>query len=682
MVATSAFLYFTYSGSNGVVLGEMNMAATTGITLENITTDTLKVGQSATLKGKITNSTASEFAVSVVQFKILKNDPEPDIFLCQAATSGKTKVAAGGTQEYSCTWTPTANISVDSEGKVEITFRSYNDTNDDWITNKYLLDKTSVPGGSGAGVLIENVTVDSLIVDKEATLKAKISNNSTADFVVSSIIFKIPQPRDDFQLCKPTLNTSNRTVSKGTAMEYACTWTPVVAKVGAQTIRLRINYNDNYTVDKDFTILPSGSDGGGQTVKEIKVENITAGLLKVGQEATLKARITNTTDDDFDAGLVQFYNGTELLCSYTENVDANKIVTKNGGTRELHCKWIPSAAGQITMVAKINDDNSYKDTDIFTVAPEGSIAGAVLIENITIGGFKVGQATTLKARITNNTASDFTVSKVEFKIQQKEPTSDVNLCPEGVSVVNKTVVAKNGGVQEYSCSWTPTADTPLVALNNEAVKMALFLNNKKVEITLRVNKDDKYTVVNEFDFDSTAGQSNSITQLQSLVPGLDRSTVPAAVALLKDSDSDKLDDTEEGWWGTDQNKVDTDGDSYSDYVEITNCYNPLVADGKKINCGTKIYNKMPMAKLSFAQGQKQIMLQTELKNKLINLIGTNKTNQAVNSATNWPKLYKAYIYGRYVAEEIADTIINGPCLVHPTISATEWRQSPNYKSCF
>ena len=60
MVATSAFLYFTYSGSNGVVLGEMNMAATTGITLENITTDTLKVGQSATLKGKITNSTARD----------------------------------------------------------------------------------------------------------------------------------------------------------------------------------------------------------------------------------------------------------------------------------------------------------------------------------------------------------------------------------------------------------------------------------------------------------------------------------------------------------------------------------------------------------------------------------------------------------------------------------------------
>ena len=681
MVATSAFLYLTYNDRDGVVLGEMNMAATTGIALENITTDTLKVGQVATLKGKITNSTASEFAVSVVQFKILKNDPEPDIFLCQASTSGKSKVAAGGTQEYSCPWTPTASIPVDSESKIEITFRSYNDTNDDWVTNKYLLDKTAAPVGSTGGVLIENVTTDSLMVGKEATLKAKISNNSTADFVASSIIFKIPQPGDDLQLCKPSLNSGNRTVSKGTTMEYACTWTPLAAQVGAQTTRLRINYNDNYTIDKDFTVLPSGSGDGGSVVKEVKVENITANSLKVGQEATLKVKITNTTDNNFDAGLVQFYSGTELLCSYTENVDANMVVAKNGGTKELYCKWTPTVAGQITMIAKINDDNSYKDTDIFTVAPAGSSAGTVLIENITTDTLKVGQAATLKARITNTTASDFTVSKVQFKIQQTDPTPDIILCPT-VSISGKTVVAKNGGVQEYSCTWTPTVDTPLVAINSEAVRMAVLLNNKKVEITLRVNNDDKYTVVNKFDFDSTPGQSGSRSQLQSLAPGLDRSTISAAVALLKDSDSDKLDDIEEGWWNTDINKADTDGDSYSDYTEITNCYNPLAADGKKINCGTKIYNKMQMAKLSFAQGQKQITLQKELKNKLIDLIGTTKTNQAVNNVTNWPKLYKAYIYGRYVAEEIADTIINGPCLVHPTIPALEWRQSQNYKSCF
>ncbi len=55
----------------------------------------------------------------------------------------------------------------------------------------------------------------------------------------------------------------------------------------------------------------------------------------------------------------------------------------------------------------------------------------------------------------------------------------------------------------------------------------------------------------------------------------------------KDTDTDGLSDIEEGLWGSDPLKEDTDGDSYLDGEEIKNLYSPLVvgANSKLINTG-------------------------------------------------------------------------------------------------
>lgn len=66
----------------------------------------------------------------------------------------------------------------------------------------------------------------------------------------------------------------------------------------------------------------------------------------------------------------------------------------------------------------------------------------------------------------------------------------------------------------------------------------------------------------------------------------------------------------------------------------------------------------------------------ELKATLTKLVGSGKV---WGSKISWPTLTNAYIYGQYTAEEIADTIQNGPRAVHPKIGAEIWRGTENYK---
>lgn len=57
----------------------------------------------------------------------------------------------------------------------------------------------------------------------------------------------------------------------------------------------------------------------------------------------------------------------------------------------------------------------------------------------------------------------------------------------------------------------------------------------------------------------------------------DLSSETEKLTLAKDSDNDGLTDVEEGLWGTDPLKEDTDGDKYSDGHEVENLYSPIKA---------------------------------------------------------------------------------------------------------
>ena len=63
-----------------------------------------------------------------------------------------------------------------------------------------------------------------------------------------------------------------------------------------------------------------------------------------------------------------------------------------------------------------------------------------------------------------------------------------------------------------------------------------------------------------------------------------------------------------------------------------------------------------------------------LRQKLIKKLGAKKVPARLN-----PVLVRAYIYGGYVIDEIAHTVVNGPGLVHPIIRAGPWRKSAEYK---
>lgn len=67
-------------------------------------------------------------------------------------------------------------------------------------------------------------------------------------------------------------------------------------------------------------------------------------------------------------------------------------------------------------------------------------------------------------------------------------------------------------------------------------------------------------------------------------------------------------------------------------------------------------------------------LANNLRKALIKKLGAKKVPARLGQT-----LIKAYIYGGYNVAEIANTITNGPGLVHPTIQAYLWRRSAEYK---
>ncbi len=140
---------------------------------------------------------------------------------------------------------------------------------------------------------------------------------------------------------------------------------------------------------------------------------------------------------------------------------------------------------------------------------------------------------------------------------------------------------------------------------------------------------------------------------------------------LADADLDGLDNHEETLRDTDQSNPDSDFDGYNDLAEIQNGYDPLSAYNEKSVSPEFIYGKMRLSSLEIEQKEAQI-----LKAELTKRLGSGRV---ARTKISWSTLVYAYVYGRYTVAEISDTIKNGPRAVHPSIPASVWRGSENYK---
>ena len=150
-----------------------------------------------------------------------------------------------------------------------------------------------------------------------------------------------------------------------------------------------------------------------------------------------------------------------------------------------------------------------------------------------------------------------------------------------------------------------------------------------------------------------------------------KTTAPAPTPVinvdLKDTDNDTLSDGYEQEIGTDPNKKDTDGDGYNDDVELKYGYDPLIAGDTKLQAYLYYRPKWSQSKET-ARGN-------ELKNSIRQKMGVVKV-----SDKNWQILIRAYIYGHYPVDAIAEAIRLGGVTVHPSIPWESWQNTTQYKN--
>jgi hypothetical protein len=137
----------------------------------------------------------------------------------------------------------------------------------------------------------------------------------------------------------------------------------------------------------------------------------------------------------------------------------------------------------------------------------------------------------------------------------------------------------------------------------------------------------------------------------------------------QDTDFDGLSDFEEVYiYRTNPNSADSDVDGFSDKDEINNGYNPNGTGRYTYTIFS--YGKPRLISLSVEQ-KMAANLKTALEAKF------GKGNIKVSSK-DWHTLVNSYIYGGYSVDEIKDTLVYGPGMVHPTIPADLWRKSIQY----
>jgi len=160
---------------------------------------------------------------------------------------------------------------------------------------------------------------------------------------------------------------------------------------------------------------------------------------------------------------------------------------------------------------------------------------------------------------------------------------------------------------------------------------------------------------------NTNNQSPAINNQQST------SLIPEDLYSI-DSDNDGLANFEEKYiYDTNPFDADSDDDNYNDSAEVKFGFNPN-------GSGAITYRKFSYGKPRVNSLTIERNYALNLRKELIKRIGRDLKV----SLKDWRTLVNAYIYGGYSIDEIKNTIVYGPGMVHPTIPAYIWRNSIQY----
>ena len=194
----------------------------------------------------------------------------------------------------------------------------------------------------------------------------------------------------------------------------------------------------------------------------------------------------------------------------------------------------------------------------------------------------------------------------------------------------------------------------------------LYLPNGDYKIEFK-GSDNKYSKA--IDFSLGYGQSKDIvynlaTKSKIVANNLQNPYLDSDSLYNIDSDSDLLADFEEYYmWNTNPFNADSDSDGYSDYTEVKTGFNP---NGSGLYTYTKFSYGRPRLKSPSMEKDLAVKLKAELETRLGRSIGVH--------AKDWDTIVNAYIYGGYSIDEIKNTLVYGPGMVHPTIPASSWRK--------
>jgi hypothetical protein len=112
----------------------------------------------------------------------------------------------------------------------------------------------------------------------------------------------------------------------------------------------------------------------------------------------------------------------------------------------------------------------------------------------------------------------------------------------------------------------------------------------------------------------------------------DNTTLTATCDKIKDSDCDGLTNTEEKLYGTDANNADTDGDGYSDGVEVKSGYDPTIpSPGDKITTSNSATTEITTSSNSNVTDKFSTNLQALVASKNGGTISTSEINTFVDS---------------------------------------------------
>jgi hypothetical protein len=202
-------------------------------------------------------------------------------------------------------------------------------------------------------------------------------------------------------------------------------------------------------------------------------------------------------------------------------------------------------------------------------------AGGTVTVETKLGGLKrnviIGLAMALVFVLVLGAAAWFFVKSIN---QKPEDNLIINQPSGQNQAANKLAPEQKSGVSECS-------DTNCEACSADQCRILANINKCQLQSVSEQDLASGEMKVVEKCVATVAALNSEATT----TPPVEEKNPPAkeeGVIVAADTDQDGLTDEEERIWGTDKDVVDTDGDGYTDSLEIANSYNPLRGDSARL----------------------------------------------------------------------------------------------------